>query len=236
MKVKTNDAKKLPTLHRFPVVTSTQDAARTLLDTGRARRGHIVVADEQTNGRGRYGRSWASPAGGLYATLIVAPRPIPSLACGVAIARALEALGLRVDLKWPNDVESGERKMAGILVETVGDQLLIGIGVNLSDAPLPSATSTQEAGVDIRRGDLLLGIWQHLEGGDPEDILPAYRRLSTTIGRRVRITSEEGETIEGKAIDIDEEGRLLLQAAEGIASVASGTCEHISPSISKPAH
>lgn len=217
----------LPTIHRFPEVASTQDAARELLGVGRAKTGHIVTADVQTAGRGRYGRSWLSPAGGLYATLILDPRPLIAIACGVAIARALESFDLNVALKWPNDVEHEDRKLAGTLIEAVDDRLLVGIGVNLTEAPLPTATSTQRAGVSIRRGELLLAIWQHLEGGEsPDDVLTAYRGRSATIGRRVRVNTDDDRTIEGIAVGIDEEGHLRVETEQGVETVTSGTCEH----------
>ena len=222
------NAKRLPTLHRFPMVTSTQDVARTLLETGRARCGHVVVADEQTAGRGRHGRTWLSPAGGLYASLIVSPRPIPALACGVAIAHAFEALGVDVSLKWPNDVELQGRKLAGILIEAVNDLLLIGIGANLIEAPLPGAISARTIGREIRRADLLLGIWQHLEGSDPKDVLPDYRRLCGTLGERVRISREDGTAIEGIAEDVDEAGHLLVRVSDAVETIVSGTCEQLS--------
>ena len=218
----------LPTIHRFPEVASTQDAARELLEYGRARTGHIVVADMQTAGRGRYGREWLSPAGGLYATLILEPRPLISLACGVAIARALEAFDLRVELKWPNDVEHYERKLAGILIEAVDKGLLVGIGINLEKAPLPTATSTKQARAIIRRADLLLGIWQHLQGGaGPVDVLTAYRERSTTIGRRVRVIAGDGRGIEGHAVDVNENGHLLVETESVVETIVSGTCIHL---------
>ncbi|MBU0595088.1 biotin--[acetyl-CoA-carboxylase] ligase [Candidatus Bipolaricaulota bacterium] len=221
-------ATELPTIHRFPEVDSTQDTARELLRIGRAKTGHIVTADVQAAGRGRYGRSWLSPAGGLYATLILEQRPLISLACGVAIARAFESFELAVALKWPNDVEHDGRKLAGTLIETVDDRLLVGIGVNLLEAPLSTSTSAQKVGVNVRRGDLLLAIWQHLQGGnEPGEVLTAYRERSATIGRRVRVTSDEQRAVEGIAIDIDENGQLRVQTEGGVEIIASGTCVHL---------
>lgn len=218
----------LPTIRRFPQVESTQDTARMLLDVEHVNVGHIVMADSQTGGRGRYGRSWLSPYGGLYATLILKPRPLISIASGLAVSRALDGFDVHALLKWPNDIEHEGRKLGGILVERTGEVALVGIGVNLDGEPLSSATSTRRAGANVRRGDLLLAIWQHLEGGEPgEDLLASYRKRSATLGRRVRVTVEHQRIIEGLAIDVDEAGRLLVDVGDHIEETSSGSCEHI---------
>ncbi|MCA9315046.1 MAG: biotin--[acetyl-CoA-carboxylase] ligase [Planctomycetes bacterium] len=126
-----------------PVVTSTHDIAAARLREG-ASPPLVVVADEQTAGRGREGRRFHSPPGGLYASLVVtAPRtvePAPLVAAAaVAVAETLEALGARdVEIKWPNDVWIAGRKVSGILLERVegGDRALVGIGINLARVPL----------------------------------------------------------------------------------------------------
>lgn len=221
-------ARALPTIHRFPEVDSTQDAARALIDAGRAREGHIIVADVQRTGRGRYGREWRSPPGGLYATMILAARPLIAIEIGVAIVRALDVFDLRADLKWPNDIEVEGRKLAGTLIERVGDRLLVGIGVNLKEAPIPTAVSVKEIGATASRAELLLGIWQHLQGGSgSERLLDSYRGRSSTLGRRVRVTKESGRTIEGIAMDIDENGHLLVETEQRTEGIASGTCIHL---------
>ncbi|MGE0193511.1 MAG: biotin--[acetyl-CoA-carboxylase] ligase [Planctomycetota bacterium] len=126
-----------------PVVTSTHDIAAARLRAG-ASPPLVVVADEQTAGRGREGRRFHSPPGGLYASLLVAASPLVEpaplvAAAAVAVAEALEALGARdVEIKWPNDVWIGGRKVSGILLERVegGERALVGIGINLARVPL----------------------------------------------------------------------------------------------------
>ena len=105
-------------VHRFREVGSTQDEARRLLGSGDARPGHVVVADEQRAGRGRFGRDWLSPTGGLYATFLLEGDPAIAVASGVAVAQALTRLGVDARLKWPNDVLVEGRKLGGILIET----------------------------------------------------------------------------------------------------------------------
>lgn len=215
-------------IHRLQQVSSTQDEARRLVESGKGKRGHVVVADEQTEGRGRFGRAWLSPAGGLYATFIVARDPAIQLLSGVAVLRALARFGVDARLKWPNDLVIDGRKLAGILIEIVGDVALIGIGVNLREAPLETATSVRAVGGTARRGELIVAIWEEM--GDAEasvDVLTPYREHLTTLGRAVRVTLEGGETIEGTAVNVDVEGRLLVETGSGVRTISSGECTHL---------
>jgi len=216
-----------PVIHRFPRVASTQDEARRLLGTGRARAGHVVVADEQTAGRGRFGRTWCSPRGGLYATYIVAHRPLLSLEAAVALSEVLEGAGLSVGLKWPNDVLVGEAKLAGILIEAIDGIALVGIGLNLVDAPIETATCLAACDCPTRKGDLIGSLWRALQRArSDEEILTEYRRRSATLGRRVRIERAAGGSIEGEAVDVDEAGRLCLDTSTGRRVVSTGECRH----------
>lgn len=160
-------------IRHFPSIDSTNEHALTLAAAGAAE-GTVVVADEQTAGRGRRGRDWYSPEGGLYLSYVVRdvtslPRPsLLTLAAGVAAARAIEAAtGLAPQLKWPNDVmtprepsaagSSGARKLAGILTEgsSVGSRLefaVIGIGINVSLASVPPALAAIAASLEEELG------------------------------------------------------------------------------------
>jgi len=215
-------------IHRLRQVPSTQDEARRLVEAGEAKAGHVIVADEQSEGRGRFGRAWLSPAGGLYATFIIARHPVIPLVSGVAVLRALVRFGVDARLKWPNDLVIDGRKLAGILIETAGDTALVGIGVNLEEAPLETATSVRGAGGIAKRGELIVAIWEEMsEAEASEDILTSYREHLTTLGRAVRVTLESGETIEGRAVDVDAEGRLFVETATGIRAISSGECAHL---------
>jgi BirA family biotin operon repressor/biotin-[acetyl-CoA-carboxylase] ligase len=216
-----------PVVHRFAVVSSTQDEARRLLDARCAGVGHAIVAERQTAGRGRFGRAWVSPAGGLYATFILEAIPIPAVRAGLAVVDALKRLGLSATLKWPNDVLVDGKKLAGILVETAGGCLLIGVGVNLAEIPLPAATAASAHGVSIGRDALLFGIWEALRPRRSiQETMDTYRRVCETIGRPVRVALE-GVSIEGVAEDVDEAGRLVVSTSAGPRSVSSGECLHL---------
>ena len=198
------------------------------MDAGRAAAGHVVVADEQTEGRGRFGRDWRSPLGGLYATYVVPPRPAIALAAGVALLRALDRLSVAASLKWPNDVLVGEKKLGGILAETAGRVVLVGIGINLRDAPLETATSLAAAGGATRRGELVVAIGEELAAPRArEEVLSTYRDRSATLGRAVRVTLASGETIDGTAVDMGDDGQLLIETGSGVRTVSSGDCAHL---------
>ena len=216
-------------IHRFSSVTSTQDEARRLLEEGRARVGHAIVADEQTGGRGRFGRAWASPRGGLYATFATSERPLLSLASGMAVVNALDEFNVHASLKWPNDIVLGEAKLAGVLIEIHHGTALVGIGVNLEVGPVGMSTSTRTIGAVVRRGDLLRSIWRELQRDeDPKALLSAYRKRSATLGRRVRILiGEGGQAVEGIAVAVDGQGRLVVETCAGRRTITSGECQHL---------
>ena len=219
--------------------SSTQDVARAEAERG-GPVGTAVLAEEQTAGRGRLGRSWVSPAGkNIYVTLVMRP-PAPklrvlSIVSPLAIAEALEGIGLAPRLKWPNDVLVGGRKIAGILIETElsGDDVkyaLVGIGlnVNFDVGAVPEiaeiATSVRrELGRDASREELLAALLnafevryeQALEG---DAVFQAWRSRLETLGRRVRATL--GERVEeGVAEDVDAEGNLLVRRNDGSLAV-----------------
>ncbi len=218
---------KAPIVHSFETVSSTQRVARDLLRAGEASVGHIVVANRQTAGRGRLGREWSSPPGGLYATFIVPNADLLALRAGVATARALESIGAAARLKWPNDLVVGERKLGGILIETDGAVARIGVGINMSASPVPGATSLSDLGVRADRDALACAIHGGLSERDSDaGTLSEYRARSATLGRHVRIDVSAGRTIEGRAVDMDALGRLLVETQTGVEAVACGDCLH----------
>jgi BirA family biotin operon repressor/biotin-[acetyl-CoA-carboxylase] ligase len=229
---------------------STMDAA-SLIAQGGASHGVVVVADEQTSGRGRRGTTWASPAGaGLYLSFIARPftpsrRPaslpernlsLITLAAGVAVREGIaSATGLAADLKWPNDVIVGRRKLAGILAEGLAigapDQaVVIGVGINVQPASYPPevaarATSLEsELGRPVDRGlvlaQVLLQLWDRIALLEqrPGDILQAWRAASpNAAGTRV-----EWEGRHGVTAGIDDSGALLVKTPDRIERVISG--------------
>ena len=217
-------------------VTSTMDAAKELAERG-AQEGTVVVAEEQTLGRGRFGRRWASNAGQdlLFSVLLYPSGWVfsrLSLAVPVAVLRAIRrTCGLSPTVKWPNDVRIGDKKLCGILVESAvqGAQIhhaIAGIGINVNLEPAqhpdagPAITSLAvEMGRPVSRDDLFLAtltelgaIYDHLRGWD--DVQEEWMASLETLGRQVQVRWGE-QLEEGVAEGVDAEGNLLLRRADG---------------------
>jgi len=227
------------TTYRVRSTTSTQDHARRMLHEERLVVGDVVLADEQTAGRGRFGRQWDSPRGGLYATIVCTMQAQLSLKAGLAIADALREAGVHATLKWPNDVLVEERKIAGVLVEESRSLALVGIGLNLEDSPQNDATCVAEHLTHPRTVDS----WMGAITGSFSRILrqpfdsDAYSRLCGTLGRSVRIHHGPGVQSTGVAVAIEEDGSLVLQDAARTRRITSGVCHHLSVDRTcKPSH
>ncbi|HEY3162542.1 MAG TPA: biotin--[acetyl-CoA-carboxylase] ligase [Vicinamibacterales bacterium] len=225
-------------------VGSTNDVAIAAADGGSAE-GVVVAADAQSSGRGRLGRSWASPPGaGVYVSAILRPPPhvlpLITIAAGVAVADGIEAAtGLSPGVKWPNDVYVGSRKLAGILAEAgssgAGEHVIVGFGVNLRPAAYPPdvaarATSIEgELGRAVDRGLVLaeclaaLAVrYGMLQRGASDAVIAAWReRAARHMGRPVEWDSERGAR-RGVAHDIDAHGALLVRVEDQIVRVISG--------------
>ncbi|MDJ0973352.1 MAG: biotin--[acetyl-CoA-carboxylase] ligase [Planctomycetota bacterium] len=221
-------------VHR-PQTTSTNDDAAMLRDRGGAARS-AVVADEQTAGRGRAGRSFASPEGGMYVSMLLGARPEDRPArvvalCAVALAEALELLGVaRAEIKWPNDVWIERQKVAGILIESTDPNapVVAGIGVNLAAVPtgLPpivsAAVTFADAHVDqpVHRDTLLVRLLQRVDawssrlaGGDAEGLEQAWISRLALLGERVRL-NYRGKPLSGLFEAASLEGGLLIRDEE----------------------
>lgn len=204
----------------------------------------VLVADHQTAGRGRHQRSWASPAGGLYASVLLrfpegaSPPTLIPLAAGLALADALDELAgekqatLRTWLKWPNDLLGSRGKLAGILCETSTEHgewwAVVGLGVNI--APLPrevaagldqeSSSLMEEVDVQWSRSEVLAALLAHLAERyrqwrrDPAGLRDAYVQRSGLFGRTVRVRTGGG-VVEGVAEDIGEIGSLRIREQNG---------------------
>jgi BirA family biotin operon repressor/biotin-[acetyl-CoA-carboxylase] ligase len=226
---------------------STNDDARAAADAG-APRGHVVVADAQRAGRGGRGSVWSSPGGtDLYVSIVerleLAPRALSVLTLAVglgvrdACAACLTDRGVEARVKWPNDVRLGDRKCAGILVESssLGERLgpiVIGIGLDVNRAAWPDelrdvATSLREwSGAPLDRGEVLVTLFASVEARvellvreGPDAIVAELRRHLALVGRAVRVDAIDG-VLEG----IDDEGRLLLRTDNGgLTRLRSGT-------------
>ena len=220
------------TIHHIERTTSTQQEARRLIAEGKAEYGDIVVANEQTAGCGRFGRTWISPNGGLYATIILSPDPLVPLKAGLAVVRVLQSVGISAGLKWPNDVLVEDRKIAGVLIETDGGHSLVGIGLNLASPPLDTATCVARY-VDLPdRDEWVQSIANTLiEMPQGAFDLDEYRGACLTLGSSVRIDGAGNDSpIEGVAVEVDEEGRLHVNTKTGRRIISSGECLHLRPS------
>jgi BirA family biotin operon repressor/biotin-[acetyl-CoA-carboxylase] ligase len=221
------------------VAESTNDLAWEALDTGAAD-GTVVIADEQTRGRGRAGRSWhAVPGKSLVLSLALrlgggaGPCGTIALAAGLALARGLDRLGVRARLKWPNDLLLGGRKVAGILVEarpaaTGGTAAVVGVGINVAleadDFPADLrdlATSLVMEGHRVRREEVaaellnaLEPLWTEHQQGDRAAVLDAWCRRADFWGEPVTLRTPTGP-LSGVACSLDEHGALVLRLEGG---------------------
>lgn len=219
----------------------------------------VVVAEQQDAGRGRHSRAWVSPAGTSVAmsmTVPLPPRPeewgwIP-LVTGLAVRDALARVGgdaLDVALKWPNDVlirasdGSGELlKVCGILCESAGDVVVVGVGVNVSvareDLPVPTATSLALEGFSgqAAREQVVIAVaeafatrFATLSNGGPfvRGLRADYRQRCSTIGLDVRIHVPGDQIVSGRAVDVDDEGRLVVESDAGRKAFAAGDVVHV---------
>jgi BirA family biotin operon repressor/biotin-[acetyl-CoA-carboxylase] ligase len=226
---------------RFEVQTgSTHDIARQWALDG-ASAGSAVIAEEQTAGRGRFGRSWSAPPGSaLLVSVIVRPDVPPgylprlTMVGAVSVAEILVELAPgQVSLKWPNDVLLTGRKVAGVLPEAIweGERLgavVLGIGLNVcvdfAGTPLANRAISVETitGMTVDRAMLLASLLHRVDHwsarlGDPA-LLETWRGWLTTLGQRVTASSADGQTgrIVGLALDVDADGALLLQTDDGL--------------------
>jgi len=237
-----------PRFH-FREIDTTMREAAARAEAG-AREGTLVTADAQTAGRGRHGRSWVSdPGDGLYFSLVLRPRlsataALPlTLTTGLGVARAVgEVAGLTCDIRWPNDVLLGDRKLAGVLVELSADgervrHVIVGVGVNVNQADFPddvrdiAVSLRSETGWEYDREALLAAILRRLGeyyerflAGGPAAILPAFERASSYVrGKRV-VVEGAGRELRGVTAGLDPKGVLLLETENGaIEPVLAGS-------------
>ncbi|MEU2355634.1 biotin--[acetyl-CoA-carboxylase] ligase [Streptomyces misionensis] len=225
---------------------STNDDLVSRVAAGPVPEGAVLVAEEQTTGKGRLDRRWsAPPRSGLFVSVLLRPAGVPverwgwlPLLTGVAVATGLaRAAGVDMALKWPNDllvtVEGEERKAGGILLERAGDDgVVIGFGLNVSlradELPVAGAGSLLLAGaVNTDRDPLLRAVLRSLEtwygrwraaDGDPAacGLQEAYAAGCATLGRTVRAQLPGDRDLVGEAVAVDGDGRLVIATAEGV--------------------
>jgi BirA family transcriptional regulator, biotin operon repressor / biotin---[acetyl-CoA-carboxylase] ligase len=230
-------------IHYFQEIDSTMTEARKMARSG-CPAFTVVVAEHQTQGRGRLKRTWHSPDGGLYFTVVLRPdlRPEDSgrinFLASVVLATVLQNhCGIDAGVKWPNDILVGDRKIAGMLSEQEMDgthvhYVNVGIGLNVNNDPTPvepNAVSIRELlGKQVLRAPLLNRFLDELERNMEkmswEETLDAWRKLTVTLNRPVRVVTAQ-ETVEGIAMDVDNTGALIVQLADGaLKKIVYGDC------------
>ena len=234
-------------IHLLPSVASTNTLAMEMAANG-SPEGTVVIAETQTGGKGRLGRKWISPKGNLYLSVILRPAvplqkaPLITLMGAVAIVSAIRTTcGLEAGIKWPNDILVSGKKVSGLLTELSAEQdrirhivLGIGVDVNMELEALPpevreqTTTLAEASGKTMDRTLLLRQILRDLDrwygvflSNGPE-VLREWRSLNLTTGSRVAV-SGAGETLEGLARGVDDEGRLVVGLDDGtMRTVAAG--------------
>jgi BirA family biotin operon repressor/biotin-[acetyl-CoA-carboxylase] ligase len=235
-------------LHCFESIGSTSDHAKALADDG-AGHGEVVVAEEQTGGRGRRGRGWiTAPGRNVAFSVVLRPSGLPTarapeltLVASLAVCDALRRAGVEAGIKWPNDILVGGRKIAGILTELAAEPdqvhwVVVGVGVNVNarEEDFPPELRPLATSVILERGQAaprslflaacltLLEEWydRHAEEGF-EPIRAAWKERSVTLGREVMV-QVEGREVVGLAEDLDDSGALLVRTATGVERITSG--------------
>jgi len=241
-------------LHWYEELGSTNDRAKELAEEG-AEHGEVVIAEAQTAGRGRRGRSWVSPPRkNLYFSVVLRPELPPArapeltLVASVALCDALRLAGVEAGIKWPNDLLASGRKIAGVLTELAAEPdrvhwavLGAGVNVNARREDFPEELRDEATSVLIERGQpaprallaaacfTALEDWldRHAEEGFGP-IREAWRARTVTLGREV-VAKADGREIAGTAEDIDETGALLVRGPAGLERVLAGDVKLVRP-------
>jgi BirA family biotin operon repressor/biotin-[acetyl-CoA-carboxylase] ligase len=209
--------------------------------------GVVLIAENQTAGRGRQDRTWsAAPRAQLTLSVGVGAGDVPTavwgwlpLAAGLAVVDAVKAAaGVRSALKWPNDVLAGDGKLAGILSEVVGQAIVVGIGLNVTlhgdEVGEPGVSSLVDLGIadpDRTRlaAELLRRLGERMTGwraGD-QQLMAEYRACCATIGSSVRAVLPGGREVVGTAVSVDDQGRLRIEGDGEVVAVSAGDVVHL---------
>ena len=221
-------------IQRYETVISTNDVARQLADEGAAE-GTVVVALEQTSGRGSRGRVWLSPTGAnLLASIILRPNGPPdrmgelTFVAAIAVTGTLrDCCGLDARIKWPNDVRVHGKKIAGMIVEVTRSAAILGIGLNVNWTELPEEIASIATSIALELGntvdidhvlktmladlDIAYGVYR---ARGFSRILQDWRKFEITTGKEITF-SMDGQSLHGLAVDIDEHGSLIVELPTG---------------------
>ena len=238
-------------IYIFNEVRSTNTVARFLSLNG-AEQGTVVISEKQTGAKGRSGKAWASPLGGIWLSIILNPNvdhsklPMITLATGVAVAKALERIGVEnPEIKWPNDIMINGKKVSGVLTEAIAsfntiENVIVGIGIdgnmNIEDFPeeLQEGTTTlkEELGSKIDEHELIEILLEEFEKISIlfweekfEEILKEWRKRSYSIGKIVEVREPFKNYYDAYVLGIGKEGALVVEKIDGtLQKVISGEC------------
>ncbi|GAA3017524.1 biotin--[acetyl-CoA-carboxylase] ligase [Actinokineospora globicatena] len=218
----------------------------------------VLIAEQQTAGRGRRARDWVSPpATGLYLSVLLRPEGVPvsrygslSLVAGVALIRTARHAGVIASLKWPNDLLAGVNmaKCAGVLAEATPNAVVVGVGLNVAALPgevpvgpggLPATSLAQEGGSGDRTEVAIALLrafaeaersWRGAQGDlVTSGLLTEYRGSCATLGQRIRVELPDGSNLQGLATDVDGEGRLVVDVNGTARTLSAGDVVHVRP-------
>ncbi len=241
-------------LHCYEEIGSTNDRAKELAEEGAAH-GEVVIAEAQTAGRGRRGRTWVSPPRrNLYFSAVLRPdlpparAPELTLVASIALCDALRQAGVGAGIKWPNDILASGKKIAGILTELAAEPervhwVVVGAGVNVNSRAedFPEELRGEATSVLLERGEpapralftaaCLTALEEWLDRHDEKgfgEIRDEWRARNVTLGREVSVRAD-GRDIAGTAEDLDAQGALLVRTLQGVERITAGDVELLRP-------
>ncbi len=238
-------------LYVFKEVSSTNTVAK-FLSNNNVENGSVVISEKQTDARGRSGKSWESPLGGVWLSIILnqdvdhSRLPLITLSTGVAVAKALERIGIKnPEIKWPNDIMINDKKVCGILTEAIAkfntiENVIIGVGIDASfdmneipeDLQDGTTTLEKELGRKENENTLITIFLEEFENiinlfneQEFEKILKEWRKRSYTIGKIVEVRAPFNKYYDGYVVGIGKEGALIVEKIDGsLEKVISGEC------------
>ena len=238
-------------LYIYNEVSSTNTVAK-FLSMNNVENGTVVISEKQTKAKGRSGKSWESPLGGVWLSIILNPSvdhsrlPLITLATGVAVAKTLERIGVEnPEIKWPNDIMINGKKVCGILTEAVAkfntiENIIVGVGIdanlNVSEFPeeLQEGTTTLKEELQREGNENLLikiffeefeKITELFQNKEYETILKEWRKRSYTIGKIVEVREPFNTYYDAYVVGIGKEGALIVEKIDGtLEKVISGEC------------
>ena len=238
-------------IYAYKEVNSTNTVAK-FLSMNNIENGSVIISKKQSNAKGRSGKFWESPLGGIWLSIVLNPQvehsklPFITLATGVAVANALEKIGIdNAEIKWPNDIYINDKKVCGILTEAIAqfntiENVIIGVGIdaNFDYEEFPevlkedSTTLKEELGEEVDINYLIKIFLEEFEKigvlfteGEFEKILKEWRKRSYTIGKIVEVKEPFNKTYDAYVIGVDKDGALVVEKIDGtLEKVISGEC------------